>query len=51
MINLILKKTEQRTKKNNKNKRKRNVIWYNPPFCSSVKTNIGSEFINQVKNI
>ena len=44
-------KTEQKTKTNNKNKRKQNIIWYNPPFCSSVKTNIGREFINLVKNI
>ena len=25
--------------------RKRNVIWYNPPFNSSVKTNIGKTFL------
>ena len=29
--------------RNNKN-RSRNIIWYNPPFCRSVKTNIGKEF-------
>ena len=45
---LNFEKTEQKTI--NKNKRKRKVIWYNPPFCSSVKTNIGREFINLVKN-
>ena len=46
---LNFEKTEQKTKTINKNKRKRKVIWYNPPFCSSVKTNIGREFINLVK--
>ena len=41
--------TEQKNKTTNKSKRKRNIIWYNPPFCTSVKTNIGREFINLVK--
>ena len=41
--------TEQKNKKTNKNKRKRNINWYNPPFCTLVKTNIGREFINLVK--
>ena len=40
---------EQKNKTNNKNKRKGNIIWYNPLFCSSVKTNIGRKFINLVK--
>ena len=26
--------------------RKRNVLYFNPPFCSSVKTNIGRTFLN-----
>ena len=30
--------TDQKAKTYNKNKRKRNVFWYNPPFCSSIKT-------------
>ena len=46
---LNFEKTEQKTETNNKNKRKRNIIWYNPTFCRSVKTNIGREFINLVK--
>ena len=25
-------------------RRNRNIIWYNPPFCKSVKTNIGKQF-------
>ena len=28
--------------------RKRNNIWYNPPFCSNVKTNIGKVFLKLV---
>lgn len=32
-----------------KRRRKRKIIWYNPPFCQSVKTNIGRRFINLVK--
>ena len=51
MIKLTRKKIEQKTKTNNKNKRKLNIIWYNPPSSSSVKTNIGREFINLEKNI
>ena len=31
-----------------KRKRKRNVTWFNPPFCASVKTNIAKEFIKLV---
>ena len=32
-----------------KNKRKRTRIWFNPPFCKSVKTNLGKVFIGLVK--
>ena len=39
----------QKPKNNPKQKRKRNIIWYNPPFSNSVKTNIGRKFINLVK--
>ena len=31
-----------------KRKRKRNVTWFNPPFCASVKTNIAREFLKMV---
>ena len=46
---LKFEKHEQQPKTNQKHKRKRNVIWYNPPFSNSVKTNIGRKFINLVK--
>ena len=39
----------QKQKNNPKQKRKRNIIWYNPPFGNSVKTNIGRKIINLVK--
>ena len=32
----------------NTRKRQRNILWYNPPFNSSVKTNIGKEFLKLV---
>ena len=32
----------------NKRKRKRTIIYFNPPFCESVKTNIGREFLKLV---
>ena len=37
----------QQPKENNQNKkkRKRNIIWFNPPYSKSVKTNIGRIFI------
>ena len=28
----------------NKQNRQRKIIWYNPPYCQNVKTNIGKEF-------
>ena len=46
---LKFEKPEQQPKTNQKNKRKRNLIWYNPPFSNSVKTNNGRKFINLFK--
>lgn len=37
-------KTEEK-----KRKRKRNIMWFNPPFCKSVRTNIGRKFIGLIK--
>ena len=31
-----------------KKKRKRKIIWFNPPFCKSVKTSIGRKFLGLV---
>ena len=33
---------------NKRRSRKRNVIWFNPPFSKIVKTNIGSKFLKLV---
>lgn len=40
-------KPDQPTKK--KQKRHKQVIWYNPPYSANVRTNIGRQFINIIK--
>ena len=35
---------QPRTRRN----RQRNIIWFNPPFSSSVSTNIGRDFLNLI---
>ena len=30
-------------------KRKRKVIWFNPPYCKSVRTNIGKKILQIIK--
>ena len=37
----------QETHKQRRN-RQRNIIWFNPPFCKNVKTNIARSFLNLV---
>ena len=37
--------TEVKTSKN----RSWNIIWFNPPFCQNVKTNIGKIFLKLIK--
>lgn len=39
-------KEEKKPKNRN---RKRKTIWYNPPFCQTVKTNIARKFIDLIK--
>ena len=36
-------------KEANKHNRKRNIIWFNPPFSKNVRTNVGKYFLNLVK--
>ena len=43
------KELEYRPKQNKKKSRKRRIIWFNPPFSDSVKTNIGKIFIGLIK--
>ena len=31
-----------------KKQRKRNVIWFTPPYCASLKTNLGKEFLKLI---
>ena len=38
-----------RTDNNTKRNRKRNVIWFNPPYNQNVKSNIGKSFLNLIK--
>ena len=33
----------------NKRNRKRNVIWFNPPFSANVKKNVGNYFLNLIR--
>ena len=40
-----IRNTQDRTRSRN---RKRNVIWFNPPFCKSVETNVGRTFLRLV---
>ena len=40
----------QPTPPRNNRSRKRNIILYNPPFCKSMKTNIGKEFFKILVN-
>ena len=42
------KNDKQRKKCTYKNKRKRNVIWFNPPYNEEVQTNIGKTFFNLI---
>ena len=45
-FNLEFKKEEPQNKK--KRCRKRKVLWFNPPWSSNVKTNIGAEFLKLI---
>ena len=40
---------DENSNSENKRHRLRNVIWFNPPFNSSVKSNVGKIFLNLVK--
>ena len=43
-VSVESKNDEQRKKCTYKNKRKRNIIWFNPPYNEKVRTNIGKAF-------
>ena len=44
-----LKYEQVAQKKQARKNRPRNIVWYNPPFSSNVKTNIGKAFIQTIK--
>ena len=41
--------TYEKSNKSNK-KRRRNIIWFNPPFNKEVKSNIGRQFLNALRS-
>ena len=43
------KTTKEMNNKENKRKRRRNVIWFTPPFNVQVKTNIGRTFLQLIR--
>ena len=44
---LTFKPTKQ-SKKRNSRSRKREIVWFNPPYSTSVKTNVGAKFLQLV---
>ena len=36
--------------KNRKRNKKRNILWYNPPYNSSFKTDFGRQFLKLIKS-
>ena len=36
-------------KREKKKTRKRNILWFNPPFSKNVKTNVGKKFMNLIR--
>ena len=44
-----LKFESQDEERNKKRKRRRNVLWFNPPFSNNVKTNVGKRFLHLIK--
>ena len=44
---LTFKPTDQNKKQNSRN-RKRDIVWFNPPYSTSVKTNVGAKFLQLV---
>ena len=44
--NETLDYVDKSNENNNKRKRKRNIVWYNPPFNKSLKTDFGRKFLH-----
>ena len=47
--NLLHVKTPENKDLNKKKKRKRNIIWFNPPHSKNVQTNVGKFFLQLIK--
>lgn len=47
---LSYKEDNMVTRLNKKRQRKRNILWFNPPFNLNVRNNVGSEFLKLVDN-
>lgn len=47
--NFKYQSTDNKQQNKNKRNRKRNIIWFNPPYNANVTTNIGHQFLNLVK--
>ena len=47
--NVIFIAKPTNTKSNKKKTRKYMILWFNPPFCRSVKTNVGRIFLKLIK--
>ena len=48
-LNYKNKDREEKTRNEEKSKRRRKIIWFNPPFSLSVKSNTGKLFFKLVK--
>ena len=46
--NTKLQYQKPKERSQNQKKRKRNIIWFNPPYSKTVKTSIGRKFINLI---
>ena len=46
---LIYTSAQSNNDKNDDKQRKREIIWYNPPYSANIKTNIGKNFLNLIK--
>ena len=44
ILQYVQKTSQTEDNTNNKKRRKRNIIWFNPPYSANVKTNIGKVF-------
>ena len=48
-VTLPYSENEETSNSNRKKNRKRKIVWYNPPFNETLKTNFGRKFLNLIK--